>query len=131
MKIEVDKKLLIFQCQKEKPGSMIGVDEKLKLNEEIARKRTAVEAGKKLKTYEEIEKHFDACQFATLVTDDSIYCRQSSGGGATVKNFSRTDQQIPATATATAIEIASAVQATPAIFQIFILCLAEVFIGKK
>lgn len=47
----------------------------------------------------------------------------------TVKIFSRIDQQIPATATA--IEIASAVQGTPATFQIFTLCLAEVFIGKK
>ena len=54
MKIEEDKKFLLLQRQKGRPGYMLGVDQKLKQKEERALTRSEMQTARKKRTYEEM-----------------------------------------------------------------------------
>lgn len=54
MKMEEIRKFLLRHCQKGRPGSMVGVDQKLKHKEERTLKHTAMETVRLKRTYEEM-----------------------------------------------------------------------------
>lgn len=122
MKNEEDKKFLMLQRQKGRPGSMIGVDQKLKYKEERALKRSAMETARKKRTYEEMEQHFATHQPAAPKTDDSTSSSQSSDGGDDSENSSIIVQKISPTAAT-----AAAVPTTRGTLHFFTPRLSEVF----
>ena len=81
IKNEEDKNFLMLQRQKGRPGSMVGVDQTLKYNEERALKRTAMETARRKTSYEEMEQHFATHQLGVSKTDDSTSSSESSDGG--------------------------------------------------
>lgn len=121
MKNEEDKTFLILQRQKGRPGSMIGVDQKLKYKEDRALKRSAMESVRKKITYEEMEQQFAIYQPVVLKIDDSTSSSQNSDSGGDSEN-STIVQQISTTALTAAID-----PARRGTLQFFTPRLSEVF----
>lgn len=103
MKIEDDKKFLILQRQKGRPGCMIGVDQKLKYKEERALKRSAMERVRKKRIYEEMEQQFATCQPVIVKTDDSTSSSQNSDSGDDSENSTIIQQISPTASTAVTV----------------------------
>lgn len=121
IKNDEDKKFLMLQRQKGRPGSMVGVDQKHKKKEERALKRTAVETARKKRTYEEMQQQFETHLTAVPNTGDST---SSSDDDNDSENSSNIVQQIiPLAATSAA----ASVPASRGTLQFFTLRLSEVF----
>ncbi len=94
LKNEEDKNFLILQRQKGRPGSMLGVDQKLKHKEERALRRTAMETARRKRTYEEMEQHFGTHELSTSKTDYSASSSEDIDSGDDSESSPAIVQQI-------------------------------------
>ena len=123
IKIEEDKNFLLLQRKKGRPGSMVGVDLKLKHREARAMKRTTLETARKKRTYDEMEKHFSLPPNGTSQSEELTSGSQSSDCDDNIGNSTFNVQDVLTKATDTA----TAVQATRGTLQFFTPRLSEVF----
>ena len=121
LKNEEDKNFLILQRQKGRPGSMLGVNHKLKHKEERALKRTAMEIARRKRTYEEMEQHFGTHELSTSKTYYSASSSEDIDSGDDSESSPAIVQQI---STAGA---AAKVPAKRGTLPFFTPCLTEVF----
>ncbi|XP_054724837.1 uncharacterized protein LOC129235174 [Uloborus diversus] len=92
IKIEEDRKFLILQRQKGRPGSMVGVDLKLTQKEERKSKKNRTEVARKKRTYEEMERQLVDTSYDIVSSNPS-----SDGFDDSSSPSSVIDKQLPET----------------------------------